>query len=287
MFCDDGMLAEAFLDIRKRKNLVKKFKNMSDEAKASAIERAPADYRTALREAAHRSKWCNNGEECVYGVRGGRVRLREGSHCLLCSPTMLSRRLGARNGITFVANKVRKIARDKWAHEIDSRVPEEHRRVLSLRLGLGRDASPQQDEDRAAKRIWDAVVRHRQCSLSPPTEDEAKKYRSEVLEDRARARRTMRVSSTRIARGAPADKDTSLPPAKRYKLADDLRFWCNFNSWRLYENCGVPNPIRITPESLTLSWIHCFRALSASTVRNVSPEAAAALSPLEVDIGRR
>ena len=98
------------------------------------------------------------------------MRLREGSHCLLCSPTMLSRRLGAKNGITFVANKNHKISRCKWEHVIDSRVPEEQRRVLSHRLGLGRDASPQQDEDRhaAAKRKWDAVLRHRQCSLPPP-----------------------------------------------------------------------------------------------------------------------
>ncbi|CAE7500297.1 unnamed protein product, partial [Symbiodinium sp. CCMP2456] len=130
-----------------------------------------------------------------------------------------------------------------------------------------------------------------------------KKYREQVLADRARARRRMGQPAKRTTAGEAVDNTTGLPPAKRRRLAEDFERWCLYDSWSLCTSCGLLAPCDLTENSLsrpqqpTHASGKCSRCQAARAqpvvtmadvpepLRGLSSEAAEALSPLEIDVG--
>ena len=105
---------------------------------------------------------------------------------------------------------------------------------------------------------------------------------------------------------APEDVDnsTGLPSAKRSRIAAYLEHWCKYNSWCQCEACHTVQTRTMTPTNLapglspTVPQNQCKLRCGKSTVyipkledvpkklRNLSADALAALSPLEIDVGK-
>ena len=145
----------------------------------------------------------------------------------------------------------------------------------------------------------------RSTSGSAPASAAAKAaYRERVLADRATGRRHAgRARQQRAKKGAVVDNETGLPRAKRSARAAALERWCLFYSWAQCAQCGRMQPRQLTQSTLvkdqkvTVPASQCSRCSAAhkasavsiedvpEQLRDLSPEAAAALSPLEVDVG--
>ena len=149
---------------------------------------------------------------------------------------------------------------------------------------------------------WGTCLAKRKNNRAEPTEPSRKRYREKVLEDRARVRRRFDIAG-RAAKGEEVDNDTGLPPPKRSRLAADVHCWCKNNSWAICAECSSMVMREMTEKGLTRELAPVIQKRLCSICRGVvkyavpdpattpaeliglSPEAAEALSPLEVDVG--
>ena len=75
----------------------------------------------------------------------------------------------------------------------------------------------------------------------------------------------MKQPRLEVPANAPLDVDTSLPPAKRSKLAADMHRWCVSGSWMMCQTCGSMQPRDMKPCSFDvdpspyISKSHCWR----------------------------
>eukprot|EP00973_Karenia_brevis_P095935 12429875-Karenia_brevis.AAC.1 len=112
----------------------------------------------------------------------------------------------------------------------------------------------------------------------------------------------MGVDAARVERGAAVGNDNGLPLAKRPK-AQRIQHWCFFNSWAECARCGTLNMRSLTPKSMSqtlpaqIASKDCVQCQAVrkyniqepaerpAVLRDLSWEAQAALSPLEIDSG--
>ena len=94
-----------------------------------------------------------------------------------------------------------------------------------------------------------------------------------------------------------------LPKAKRSKLSMDFERWCELYSWCMCAECGYLQPRDLTETTLTNDQkVHCTKRACSQCgsrrggqvldpekvpeqLRDLSEEACAALSPLQIDVG--
>ena len=204
---------------------------------------------------------------------------------------------------TQVLGKLRRLSVAARARALEERLPPDAVEYFQAQL---QGPAPKRAAGRGGRRplpvLWRGALASRQTAAAPASAATKKKYREQVLADRARARRRMGQPSKRTPAGEAVENTTGLPPAKRRRLAEDFERWCLFDSWSMCENCGLLAPRDLTestlnkPQPPTNPSGKCSRCKAArvqpvvtladvpEVLRELSAEAAQALSPLEIDV---
>jgi len=154
---------------------------------------------------------------------------------------------------------------------ISERIPPEHREELRL---LTRRAAPSCSKNRvkrrrldktwmgsepyteeelqeryaAARALWAPILAKRTLVAEPDVDETT--YRKTCLADRSKSLSMMGIEGERIARGAPVSNEDPLPKANSTRLAANLQLWCEFNSWKVCEQCNSMMPRDLTPAGL-------------------------------------
>ena len=131
---------------------------------------------------------------------------------------------------------------------IEERIPEEFRKHFRKAFATSVDLGMTRAMKRPAAAlgtahsadVWRGALSKRQRVDAAASEDQLKKYREQLLADRARARWRFGVDRRHPA-GEAVDNDTGLDPPTHSKLAIDFDHchWCRSNSWGMCATCGT------------------------------------------------
>ncbi|CAE7365302.1 unnamed protein product [Symbiodinium natans] len=286
VFCDPDRLATACVQPQSRGQIKRLLLALTPEYQRLALERVPEDFRGYFQAELAKPKVCvgMSGERCAFA-------------------------LAARGGPAQVLGKLRRLSVAARARALDERLPPDTVEYFEAQL---QGPAPKRAAGRGSRRLldrqelpilWRGALASRQTAAAPASAATKKKYREQVLADRARARRRMGQPSKRTPAGEAVENTTGLPPAKRRRLVEDFERWCLFDSWSMCENCGLLAPRDLTestlnkPQPPTNPSGKCSRCKAArvqpvvtladvpEVLRELSAEAAQALSPLEIDVG--
>ena len=259
---------------------------------------------------ARAADWCGMaGDACVFGEAdaGRPVRLKgKQARCTFCDAEALTAACATAAGRDKLVPRLRRMAVASREKAVEERIAEEFRahfrRALAGAPGRGLQRASRKRPAVAAD-TWEHVVGKRSSHTAPTSASAKKKYRQEVLDDRARARRHFGLAG-RAVRGEEVSNDTGLPPPKRSKLALDIYNWCCNTLWGMCRVCSSMVPMPLTPSRLsnfrpspwaTLS--ECSRCQAKvrcnapvpedipEALRGLAPASIQALALLEIDVG--
>ena len=246
-----------------------------------------------------------DGTPCCFGADGQRARTSRGYvACVWCSVARLDDNMNRKQTRGQLVQTFKTLSARQQQAAKNYLKPEHQEFFEKLRKG---ETVTKRPAARAAVKIdknvdWGACLAKRKNNRAEPTEPSKKRYREKVLEDRARVRRRFDIAG-RAAKGEEVDNDTGLPPPKRSKLAADVHGWCRNKSWAMCAECSSMVMREMTEKGLTKDLAPLIQKRLCSICRGVvkyivpdpattpaeliglSPEAAEALSPLEVDVG--
>ena len=206
---------------------------------------------------ARAADWCGMaGDACVFGEAdaGRPVRLKgKQARCTFCDAEALTAACATAAGRDKLVPRLRRMAVASREKAVEERIAEEFRahfrRALAGAPGRGLQRASRKRPAVAAD-TWEHVVGKRSSHTAPTSASAKKKYRQEVLDDRARARRHFGLAG-RAVRGEEVSNDTGLPPPKRSKLALDIYNWCCNTLWGMCRVCSSMVPMPLTPSRLS------------------------------------
>ncbi|CAK9052062.1 unnamed protein product [Durusdinium trenchii] len=311
VWCSADRMAKAVDTKPGRANLSKALKAMGAEQQQRALRRVPAGFRAAFEAMVARADYCPGvvGEACVFAEAdaGRPVQLKgKQARCTFCDAEALTAACATAAGRDKLLPWLRRMAAASREKAVEERLGEEHRAYFRLALagapGRGLQRASRK-RPAAAADTWAHVVGKRSSHTAPASASAKKKYRQEVLDDRARARRHFGLAG-RAVRGEEVSNDTGLPPPKRSKLALDIYNWCCNTLWGMCRVCSSMVPMPLTPSRMSNSrpspWAtlsECSRCQAKvrcnapvpedvpEALRGLAPDSIQALALLEIDVG--
>ena len=262
IWCRPLALEEECFMKTKRGALVKQFKAMSAEQQAVAKKPLDDEYVPYFESgASDRCIGTAEGEACTFALsaRGEPVKLHgKGLRCFFCDGKSLIEKCSSEVGKAELIGMLRRMGPAARTKAIEERVPEDFRKHFheafahSLDLGMTRAKKrPAAALGTAhAADVWRHALLKRQRVDAAASEEQQKKYREQVLADRARARWRFGVDK-RHAAGEAVDNDTGLDPPQHSKLAIDFDHWCRSNSWAMCATCSSMVPRELTEKGLS------------------------------------
>ena len=212
-------------------------------------------------------------------------------------------------GRSNVLQRLRRMAATSRQKAVQERVPEEHKAYFEKAFTADGNNNKPGAKRASRKRPasvggsdWKSVLEQRQSLSGKRLDDEVKKYRKQVLDDRARVRRCFGLPG-RATRGAEVNNETGLPLPKRRKLGQQLHEWCRSGSWGMCRQCHSMVPLDLTEAALqrekapTIPAGQCNRCQAKivcaapvpeevpEPLRNLGKQTVEALPPLEIDVG--
>ena len=264
IWCRPLALEEECFMKTKRGALVKQFKAMSAEQQAVAKERLDDEYVpyfAAAEESTTRCVGTEDGEACCFAqtARSGPVTLHgKGLRCFFCDGKSLGEKCKSDVGLAELVGMLRRMGPVARQKAIEERIPEESRKHFRTAFARSMDIGITRAKKRPAAAlgaahsadVWRCALSKRQRVDAAATGEQQKKYREEVLADRARARWRFGVEKRHPA-GAAVDNDTGLEPPTHSQLAIDFDHWCRSNSWAMCSTCSSMVPRELTEKALS------------------------------------
>ena len=296
-----------------RASLVRDFKRMRKEQQVRALDRIPQHYIATFQSLMQDVAPCQgcSGEPCTFDEEntGQPARVQgQNAQCDWCDLEALSKKCATSKGRAGLLARLRGFSAAAADKLITTRIPKAHREyftdgVARAPPGRGRPAACKRPAAKK-RRTWEETLARRQSHTGAPSEEQKKRYRQQKLDDRARVRRNFDMRKRRHESNAEVSNDTGLPPPKRSKLAQNLWNWCLTESWKMCDVCGKMQVMPLTQKSLTgppgsptISARECKRCSAEvdcpaptpedvpQELRDLGPEATAALAHLECDVG--
>ena len=321
-WCSHEVINEAMQRPRARATLFRTFKTFTDATKAAAPQKIPAQHVSFFQRVLGRpvrTKFCSSAQ-CLFSNDRQPARVPSGATlCPWCISSLFHQKVLDKTTRKHLSRSFRSFSSETQKAAI-TRVPAEYQYAFRKLMARGRPLSQEQQchveealrsapaarGDVNQSQSWTTVLDSLRVLQAAPKEAQQMKYRTQVLDDRALSRRTMRFTAPRVTRGESVDNGSSLPPASRSLLAVGLHRWCLRNSWASCEHCGMMNARAMTTRTLfrrlpaTIPKSQCKKcrrsrvfelpSLSGSTacsmeLRNLPEEIREALSPLQNDVG--
>ena len=284
---------------------------MTEAARSEAFERIPDEFKQSFACIEGASQRCEgrDGRDCIFGAGGQKFQTHfRARQCIFCDVVALRAECNNAGGLQRVANLMdgqTGEAQDAvFARLAPSAAREIHHKLLGLQVSSDpSDALVTVQQQAAYKNQWRRFLSARAYTSAGPSCGQERRWRQQVLENRAYAKRKMQVEGPRHKRNASVDNDSGLPLPTHSTFAKQLYNWNVNNSWCLCQECDSLILRPLTEKSLTsdmkmtASWRECTNCSAANPIwlptaedvpdalKGLSAEQAAALSPLEMDVG--
>lgn len=310
-WCVAATLATKAGDRRYRPMLVRSFRNMTADAQAEAMDRLPIEHRHHFANVAGRATRCyGRGSPCIFGRNGQRLQTCYRSfRCVFCSADSLQTLCNTASGLQRIATLMTQQSDDAKTVVMEHRLPQDYLAIIKRKL-LGLEIARVPSEDLVTNALqahkkcrWKDYLRVRRYASAAPTEGQRKRFREEVLQNRAYARKKMRVDAPRHPRGAPVDNDSGMPLPVTSIFAKRLYNWNINNSWGMCQVCDSVVPRDLSEKTFTAdapmavpkhTCSNCSTRKSVplptdkdvpQSLRGLSNSQVLALAPLEIHVG--